>query len=448
MVGIICYTDAQFENFIQSGFLAKIAEHHTVTVFTTNELASKLHNLNSVRVEFLPKINKHAKKVSTLLQLSTLWRLKSRSPAHKVRAYNLIGNNKQQLLWKTKIYGNSAFSLRIKIIIKILSINPFYQMLLAIQFLTRVFLVTSHYGCFKGRVSVLLIPYEGHINEKFGIYVWVAKLLKIKSLALQQNWDNLSTKSFILDCPDIFCVWGEQSVDHVKSIQKLSDTEVNVVGSPRFDIYWEETTELPKVSLPNGSLQILTKPFILLTGVGSGQDNHLVLLVADALNSLLSKHGEIDLVYRPHPNSSRTLLNIQEILDSNRKVLIDTGIRAREFGHREILVKSCMFTINQLSTLTLESLLAGKQTILPLFSSDQDERYGYHRMLTEFVHLTGVSTLKQVKQVAHPSEILSKLSECIENKDTSFSMDNWICKKGSYSKNVLDILDSEIGIHD
>jgi len=59
------------------------------------------------------------------------------------------------------------------------------------------------------------------------------------TLFLIDNWDNLSSKSVMLLRPDHLGVWGEQSAEHAMRIQDFAPSEVTLLGTPRFDRYFE-----------------------------------------------------------------------------------------------------------------------------------------------------------------------------------------------------------------
>ena len=50
----------------------------------------------------------------------------------------------------------------------------------------------------------------------------ICKNYKVKSYFLIDNWDNLSSKSILINQPDYISVWGKQTANHAKKIQGIS----------------------------------------------------------------------------------------------------------------------------------------------------------------------------------------------------------------------------------
>ena len=69
------------------------------------------------------------------------------------------------------------------------------------------------------RFDLILIPYGARMSIEEDFLIWYAKRKRIKTIAIQENWDNLSTKRFIFSQTDYFITWGEQSSNHLKQIQ-------------------------------------------------------------------------------------------------------------------------------------------------------------------------------------------------------------------------------------
>ncbi|KPQ16044.1 MAG: hypothetical protein HLUCCO18_09585 [Rhodobacteraceae bacterium HLUCCO18] len=114
------------------------------------------------------------------------------------------------------------------------------------------------------------------------------------TLFLIDNWDNLSSKSVMLLRPDHLGVWGEQSAEHAMRIQDFAPSEVTLLGTPRFDRYFElRGTDLaPPFDFP----------YILFLGTSLAFDEASAL---EHLEGVLNRHPErfegLRIVYRPHP---------------------------------------------------------------------------------------------------------------------------------------------------
>ena len=56
----------------------------------------------------------------------------------------------------------------------------------------------------------------------------ICKKLDIKSYFLIDNWDNLSSKSILINHPDYISVWGKQTANHARKIQKYQKKSIFV----------------------------------------------------------------------------------------------------------------------------------------------------------------------------------------------------------------------------
>jgi len=65
----------------------------------------------------------------------------------------------------------------------------------------------------------------------------VCKQAGVKLIYIADNWDNLSSKTVILDPPDKIFVWGRQSVYHARKIQGLDKDVISIGSSPRLQVY-------------------------------------------------------------------------------------------------------------------------------------------------------------------------------------------------------------------
>jgi hypothetical protein len=284
--------------------------------------------------------------------------------------------------------------------------------------------------------SVFLIPFSGHIGIEFGTYVWIAKKLGIKSVAIQENWDNLSTKTFLTDEPDYFFVWGKQSEGHVRAIHKMRDTLITVIGSPRFSTYYSGNFSDPVVALPDGRKITISKPFVLIGGTGDGIDDEVLL--STTFFALSDYMGEIEVVYRPHP-MSRTPHNLRELEGKYPSLLIDAGEGAGDFGHQIPLVQNCFVLLNHFSTLTLEGLIAGTQVAVPLFLGRETAMYKYRDIFNEWHHMSGISFLANIHLPANPEEFALSLRGSFHRRNEPRTPQDieWVCHKSQYSEKLL-----------
>lgn len=447
-VGMALYSATQLNSFVRSKVIDGLRGNFELSLLSTQKGIAKalIDDYGELTEEI--RIPEFIRRLSSFVQMVALWKFKDRSMNHLVRAMASFGTKEQRRVWKCVVVSEMNNPFLKRIIIKGSSFGPCFLLLRLLEhFLLEILLVERFRRKFK-KMEILLIPFSGHIGADFGILVWIAKRLGVKAIALQENWDNLSTKTFILEEPDYFLVWGEQSAGHVRSIHRLFNVEVSIVGSPRFSPYFDMREAVPSVSIGNGdSVTLDNGKFVLVAGTGDGIDDEmLVRTVAGTISSERENQriAELKIVYRPHP-MTRTSSNYLSLQHDLGNLLIDNGPDSRRFGHHNALVKSSALVINHFSTLTLESLLCGTPVLVPLFLGRPEAKYRYEHILKEWHHMMGVGLISQIRTPRTPEEFRKHLTEVLQEGvievGTEINLD-WICKKGDYVKEVSKFIDS------
>jgi len=376
--------------------------------------------------------------------MAALWKYKERSMNQTVRAYASFGSRAQRKQWNCVVVSEMNINLMKRLSVRLLSQSPLFNLLKFIEFILRfVFTRVKFKEHLKG-IDILIVPFSGHVAMDFGTYIWLARKMQIRSLALQENWDNLSTKTFILEEPDLFGVWGEQSRGHVRAVHKLFNTKTYIVGSPRFDPYYYQTRKPPVVSLLNNSEIEVVDPYILMAGTGDGADDALLIEeIHQAIKSL--ENTKLKLVYRPHPQT-RTIQDYDNMQIKYPQILIDAGTSANNFGHQIPLVQNCSLLINHFSTLTLEGLIAGVTVVVPLYIGRMSARYRYSHIVNEWHHMMGVGLLDRLIMPKTREEFDRSLRIELVKKDNKLNSPteiNWICQKSNYINELFKIIQSE-----
>jgi hypothetical protein len=435
MRAFILYSKSQVNSFVKSGVLADVASNSSLQVLVKNRDLTQGEN-PSLSTQDLPGLNPLVPRISGLVQMCALWRYKDRSMNHTVRAYASFGSKNQRRDWTCVVVSEMKVILFKRLGIRMLSRSPLFELLKWIESVARTLLIREKTLNQFRKYSVLLIPFSGHIGIEFGTYVWIAKKLGIKSVAIQENWDNLSTKTFLTEEPDYFFVWGKQSEGHVRAIHKMRNTRITVIGSPRFSTYYSGNFSDPVVALPDGRKITISKPYVLIGGTGDGIDDEVLL--STTFFALSDYEGEIEVVYRPHP-MSRTPRNLRELEGKYPSLLIDAGEEAGDFGHQIPLVQNCFVLLNHFSTLTLEGLIAGTQVVVPLFLGRETAMYKYRDIFNEWHHMSGISFLSNLHLPADSEEFALSLRDSFHGRNEPRKPQDieWVCHKSQYSEKLL-----------
>lgn len=438
-VGLLIYSEKQWESFISSGFFQSISKQYFVEILLSESTLSNT-SYQELNHSFLKTPNSVAKKLSTYVQCLELWRKRDISFAHRVRALNQFANKKTRSAWTSKIlYDMNHWGESRRYLLRLLSHSPFFHTIKFIESLVKRFYISKIWGSNFEKFDVLLIPFAGHTSYAWGNSVWLCKKLGVKSVALQENWDNVSSKTVITQEPDFFAVWGAQSKSHLKSIHSVFKSKIFITGSPRFDRYFEAEIERPIAVDSNGATRDLTgSQYILLGGTGDGIDDHMLIEETFGAISFISRPPLV--VYRPHP-FTRFEHDLNALIQNFPNIVLDTGPDARKFGHHIPLVKSATLVINHFSTLTLEALIANRFVCVPLFLG-REAKIGYDTFLDAAPHYVGLSLVPKLLTPQDREEFRETILHVFQigvNND-AYSIE-WICKGSNYAEEVCKILD-------
>ncbi len=438
-IGLLIYSEKQWESFISSGFLQSIKKQYSVEILLSEPTLSNM-SYQELNCSLLKTPNVYTKKLSTYVQCLELWRKRDISFAHRVRALNQFANKKTREAWTSKIlYEMNHWRESRRFLLRLLSHSPFFQIIKSIESLVQRFYISEIWGRDFEKFDVLLIPFAGHTSYAWGNSVWLCKKLGVKSVALQENWDNVSSKTVITQEPDFFAVWGAQSKSHLKSIHSILKSKIFITGSPRFDRYFAEKIEPPIAVDSKGATRDLTgSQYVLLAGTGDGIDDQMLIEETFSAIKLIARPPLV--VYRPHP-FTRFEHDLKALLQNFPNIVLDSGPDARKFGHQIPLVKSATLVINHFSTLTLEALIANRFVCVPLFLG-REAKIGYDTFLDAAPHYVGLSLVPKLLTPQNREEFREIIFHVFQTElsNEAFNIE-WICKGSNYAVEVCKILE-------
>ena len=103
----------------------------------------------------------------------------------------------------------------------------------------------------KNKVDKKIFEFVKNLNPDLGIYyaqgenhgfiefVRACKKLKIKTVQIIENWDNLSAKNISNPRPDFLVTLSEQQKDIAEKIHKFSSDKIYVLGSKKYDNFFK-----------------------------------------------------------------------------------------------------------------------------------------------------------------------------------------------------------------
>jgi hypothetical protein len=231
----------------------------------------------------------------------------------------------------------------------------------------------------KSKPDIVVIFSGGAFTGVENVCLKICEILKIPTVLIVDNWDNLSSKSLFWSCPTGLGVWGKNMENDAKLIHGMQPKVLKHIGSARFRP--NEHTLIP-----------IEQEFLLFAGSGKPLINELdaVFKVRELMNNCgLSC---MELIYRPHPMSEMNMDKIKELLKSKSNIQIDPSFRDdltenfyqhETLRYLESLCKYARLVIAPQSTIIVESLSLGT----PVISLNWADAYNRERPLDEYTHL-------------------------------------------------------------
>jgi hypothetical protein len=367
---------------------------------------------------------------------SLLWKNRDLSVSYKFRAIGKFGSNAQRMLNSNNFLPQiRPSSFLVRIIIRFISQEIFTNLMKVYLNLVVFPFVSIKNKTILNKIDILLVPYGARMSIEEDFAIWYAKKLNIKSVAIQENWDNLSSKKFIFSQVDYFITWGLQSTDHLRTFQNYKG-ETREFGCIRMQqFYKSKSAEIENQFLRNGSIENSKKKSRTFLFIGNGTINDFELL--DFLDNYVESQAKAHLentffIFRPHPYSRVDLSNrLLEI--KNNKITIDIPKKNEDNHYRLKLISDAEVVVGFYSTVLLESLIMEKIVAIPSFLGSKT-RYKAFDFLNDSPHYSGISQLSNLynfhtgksfedflnnlpKRI-NDSESNHILNMCCENKDT------------------------------
>lgn len=208
----------------------------------------------------------------------------------------------------------------------------------------------------------------------------IANRSGVPLIALMNSWDNPSSKAFPVEGISHLVVWGEQTRQHAITYMRMPPERVHPFGAAQFEIYREPVAESPETLAADFGVPS-DHQIALYAGIWSGPHENAYLKELDAI-AASGRLGPLHIIYRPHPWRGPLADGELSFFDLGLKhVTMDPTMEAfyRECIEQERsslfmadyrdtvrLLALVDFTLSAMSTISLESILVGKPTVLLL----------------------------------------------------------------------------------
>ena len=373
-------------------------------------------------------------RIHALLHNLLIWKNREATLSFKLRANNVFGNNSQYRNWTSFFsYDKQRVNFVKRLVVRSLG-NSFGISIMSTVIKTIFFCKLIRIQEKFDNYDCVLLSYGGRPSIQLDFLVWYARKKRFSTIALQENWDNLTSKSVLFQHPDYFGTWGGQSTAHLRQIHHFKGP-VREIGNLKLRKFYMKRNHLDLNSCT-------TNQNLLIIGTSWGvHDLRLIQDCADILNTI-AKDFAIDLkiVYRPHPYGrikDSDLIQISKI--SN--IVIDKPTKFEDIEHRISMLLNSSFIISLYSTVMLEASILNKPCIIPSFLN-LSSSYEIKNFLDESDYFKGSSALEGIFNPSTRQEFIDilKLSMNLEITNSSELL-NWFCANVNTSDEIFSLIE-------
>ena len=300
------------------------------------------------------------------------------------------------------------------------------------------------------RPDVVIMPSSAYDPIVIDI-IGICQQESIKTILLVDNWDNLSSKSILWRRPDVVGVWGEQTKEHAIEIQGFIDEQINCIGTPRFEQYFEKR----KLVLASH----FDFRYVLFVGQSLPSDElRIVQIINDILCSSPFKESGIKLIYRPHPWAMDPNIASVEAFEA---VEIDPQISAKNLGSDRVetfqpsldyypsLLQNAVFVVSSLTSMLIEASIFRKR-VIAIAHNEPNNYTSPHRVLNEHRQFEGIENLPNVKISHNDTDFVGEFKSLVGNvvpvdeKSLEMNLRRFLNFEDTYDKRLLAMLDEKI----
>jgi hypothetical protein len=454
----ICLTSDYYLKYINYEAFKILEKKYKVTYLINSRKFKKKDLLNQKRVIYYNTLRANDARVQRLY-LVIRERFKKKSKTFEFVNHYFHPDFKNHLIKKKIVFKNLSFIKKLKhffnyyiflfykiLIIKILSNKLIYK--LSYSYFT--FFLNKNNDLknkiIKENADLVIYPTHLYESEVFSL-ISITSKLNIKSLYLIDNWDNLSTKTVMLDKPNYLAVWGQQTKEHAIKIHKFKNDKVFLLGNPKFDFF--------KKNLNKKIKKVHKFKYVLFLGVREETDEITPLITLDnEIEKNKNFYNNLKIIYRPHPyNSKKVYSRFINLRFKNVKFDIssDLGIYKKNTRSSSILkkdyylslLKNSLFVVGGITTVVMEALLLNKNYIV-LSHFDKKNFLSTRNLFSSFEHFKKVEHIKNIYLSKNQQDLIKSFRNIYLGK--KIKKNNFInllyffyFNKKNYSENLYNI---------
>jgi len=400
---------------LETPLIHSLQDSFEVVVCCTQEVFETYEEVLSQQEYRLFQIDKRAEILSNRIMNAGAFRYRNKSKSFRYRVTRRITESTRISKNRMSIFSLEKFS---KVLI-------WLKLFIDGLILYRIYLIPRYRKILDSNSHFLKILQE--VNPSASV-IWSQSMepasssavrfsreLDIPTILIADNWDNLFSKTVLVEKPDLIGCFGMQGVEFGSKLHGIPARRIVALGSARFEIY-------------RGQKKVLSNPdTILYAGSSMLSEDERVLKVLLKVKKQVENNGDLsaNLIwkYRPHPFPQQSKTNLEVFLEEFKDLQVErtdeiTGSvqtwprltdSVAELARTRIAV--CMP-----SSYLLEVRINAVKVIVPAFE-DNSEMTSCKTLLSNLEHLNGLKELAGVNIASSEAEIESRLIEAIRNPE-------------------------------
>ena len=433
---VVLSSDNYVRNYLRTGVISALRDEHNVKIVAD----ARLSLLTEVKAEpgYLGSftIDRKIARRRDLFSSVLMWRFRKRSRTFFYRWLRMANWG----MVRTELGPVPLFLSFVRWVMSLLrSPRPLFVALLGTP---GIFFVSSQLLMRPKEVSANLLALVA--DQEFDVLIFpsaafepvIPDLIRygrshsIKTVTLIDNWDNLTSKTVYWEKPDHIAVWGYQAKLQAEEIHGFRDSQIHLIGTPRFDSYFAHRRK---------SRTISPLPFAYILFVGSAMpfdDIGALRSIEKFLADNPNVPDDLRIVYRPHPwqqqrrvpaefdpeTFQRTILDpqISEAYRSGVKPESTDGAFQPSLLYYPTLLSSARLVVGPLTTMLFEAALC----LRPVVALAYPDGHHFTTNRRYLSHFDGLEAIPGFFFCDFEEQLSARLREALgENKIDAVSSD-------------------------
>ncbi len=262
-------------------------------------------------------------------------------------------------------------------------------------------------GIFKEVKPDVVVIWSQSMEPASSSAVRSARQLSIPSILVADNWDNLFSKTVLVEKPDLVGCFGMQGAHFGAKLHGIPLENVVPLGSARFEIY-RESEKLHRqrdTILYVGSSIVAEDERVLRT----------LLKVKNEIDTEKSRRTTLVWKYRPHPFPQKSAIDLSGVLKEFTDLHVEKRSNSDEspplwpkLSDSVVELSQTRIAVCMPSSYLLEVRINSVEVIVPAFE-DNSEVTSCKTLISSLEHLKGLSDLTGVTIAKSEAEIESSL---------------------------------------